>query len=724
MPRYKSFQVAACNLIQLKNQPDISGSQSSNLTKTNRLSIIQHSTNTRASAVETSSGHLRRRENRVTRQSPGNETSRKPRAERDAITERNAVFISRLILDGVIRRGLFRRRSRAVLAKSQKMRQKCVAERTRWTITERVDEGGKRGRKIACKWKIVIGRFDDAARCTRNYEGARSFVLMKAVEWKLRLRSTSLIHICLQFSTLIPMINLVLSAGASLEELPQADDNGSTLHPEEDGTNHEPFTSLEPSISEYKYFDINIPQALEGDIKFQRINHEKLSPFAAIGAKSARAKSLRAVERELTVRGVHTSRCPVFSTSRVQRADNPFRLAAFARLPNGYWCIRHCEVRGLSYLAKEAFRICTDSERHSPTRPSINNTPIYAVSSRSLRSDTRDRAVVAVYYTTLNWHQWLRESGKMVFIAGRLIDRLDCVANSFGNESTDKMDVTSLYSPSVLFLPHPIFTFANSARYLDLRDDRRNGARHGTTWSSRSDDIIVTESISTSIRVFKSARLNYVAISDDRSGTDSRSTAQEWSIKQNIPEEKIKMTQYDRWKETSLKSKVHFKLPPTNGISHMHRTGLDAARSKTKRNEHSALRERAASQIPGTCLKSFGLEESHKHNVSFDERMNKSPGITDARELCEIIETGTTVFRGILTVIMWAKHATNKLEISSSDASSGSGLVVKVLHHTKRFVSPLSCGDSSSDYRLMINASEWGSYQREITINPERGERM
>jgi len=93
----------------------------------------------------------------------------------------------------------------------------------------------------------------------------------------------------------------------------------------------------------------------------------------------------------------------VFSTSRMQRASNPFRLAAFARQPNGYQCIRHCEHAN-PYLVKEAFRICTDSARHSRERSSINNTP-YAMSPHSLRSDTRYREVVTVYYTPFNWHR-------------------------------------------------------------------------------------------------------------------------------------------------------------------------------------------------------------------------------------------------------------------------------------------------------------------------------
>ena len=93
----------------------------------------------------------------------------------------------------------------------------------------------------------------------------------------------------------------------------------------------------------------------------------------------------------------------VFSTSRMQRASNPFRLAAFARQPNGYQCIRHFEHAG-PYLAKEAFRISTDSALVTPERSSINNTP-YAMSAHPLRSDTRYREVVTVYYTSFNWHR-------------------------------------------------------------------------------------------------------------------------------------------------------------------------------------------------------------------------------------------------------------------------------------------------------------------------------
>lgn len=36
------------------------------------------------------------------------------------------------------------------------------------------------------------------------------------------------------------------------------------------------------------------------------------------------------------------------------------------------------------------------------------------------------------------------------------------------------------------------------------------------------------------LQLFKSGHSSYVAISDDRSGTDSRSAAREWLIKQNI----------------------------------------------------------------------------------------------------------------------------------------------------------------------------------------------
>lgn len=64
-------------------------------------------------------------------------------------------------------------------------------------------------------------------------------------------------------------------------------------------------------------------------------------------------------------RGAHCiTHARVFSTSRMQRVGNPFQLAAFARQPNSYQCIRHCEHAD-SYLAKEVFRICTNGARHS-----------------------------------------------------------------------------------------------------------------------------------------------------------------------------------------------------------------------------------------------------------------------------------------------------------------------------------------------------------------------
>lgn len=77
----------------------------SDLTETNRLSITRQKNGAldecRARGIHGDE------KNGLGGQSPSNETSEKPRAERDAITERNAVLISRSIhLDGIIRRAL------------------------------------------------------------------------------------------------------------------------------------------------------------------------------------------------------------------------------------------------------------------------------------------------------------------------------------------------------------------------------------------------------------------------------------------------------------------------------------------------------------------------------------------------------------------------------------------------------------------------------------------
>ncbi|KYN04856.1 ADP-ribosylation factor-like protein 6 [Cyphomyrmex costatus] len=148
----KGFQVVvteACNLIQLKNQPDISGS--SDLTKTNRLSIT-------------------RQENRALDECGGE------------------------------------------LGASMAMGKTGYADNHR----------AMRRRKNR----------DDATQCTRNYEGAHSFVLMKAVEWKFRLHSTSAIAIIAgNFSQFASARRRVTAARfISLILFSRADDNGSTLH--------------------------------------------------------------------------------------------------------------------------------------------------------------------------------------------------------------------------------------------------------------------------------------------------------------------------------------------------------------------------------------------------------------------------------------------------------------------------------------------------------------
>ena len=121
--------------------------------------------------------------------------------------------------------------------------------------------------------------------------------------------------------------------------------------------------------------------------------------------KSPGVKSLEAVERELTVRGVRTaSRTPEFS---LLRECNELAIPSDWLHLRGSRTVTSAFVIASTrtpYLVKEAFRICTDSARHSRERSSINNTP-YAMSPHSLRSDTRYREVVTVYYTPFNWHR-------------------------------------------------------------------------------------------------------------------------------------------------------------------------------------------------------------------------------------------------------------------------------------------------------------------------------
>lgn len=87
-------------------------------------------------------------------QSPGNETSEEPRTQ-NAVTERNAVLILRLILDGIIRRFLFRYRSRVILAKDRTSNSTATEMRGRgnvqWATVERV---GGIGREIARNGKL------------------------------------------------------------------------------------------------------------------------------------------------------------------------------------------------------------------------------------------------------------------------------------------------------------------------------------------------------------------------------------------------------------------------------------------------------------------------------------------------------------------------------------------------------------------------------------------
>jgi hypothetical protein len=64
-------------------------------------------------------------------------------------------------------------------------------------------------KRTARKWKIAIGRSGDATEVR-----ARPFVLMKAAEWKLRLRSTLVIAIIAPLISPLDVITFLINRGA------------------------------------------------------------------------------------------------------------------------------------------------------------------------------------------------------------------------------------------------------------------------------------------------------------------------------------------------------------------------------------------------------------------------------------------------------------------------------------------------------------------------------
>ncbi|EGI62611.1 hypothetical protein G5I_08970 [Acromyrmex echinatior] len=420
----KSFQVVvteAYNLIQLKNQPDIS--DSSDLTETNRLSITRQenraldecrgelgvSTVMRKTGYADNHRAMRRRKNRVRGMRRG-----KKRGFHLAIDTRRYHPTFSLTLGLTIGRVPFLR----------KIEHHDRNARSRKRIVSDCRKGWRYRKGNSAQWKIVIGRFDDATQCTRNYDGAHSFVLMKAVEWKLRLRSTSILQrigIFLLFDNVTHYVtgSFEASQGYCLQH-PKADDNGSTLHSRSTMgpiTGHSHFAEaflpvkyvrnvrckskfwLEPLTVPFKATRTTPFTMLESNVSNGKMPYVDATP----NVNSPGAKSLEAVERELTVRRMRTaSRTPEFS---------PLRECNELAIPSDW-----LHLRG-SRMVTSAFVIASTRTRISrkrlfefpptvhvtPERSSINNTP-YAMSPHSLRSDTRYREVVTVYYTSFNWH--------------------------------------------------------------------------------------------------------------------------------------------------------------------------------------------------------------------------------------------------------------------------------------------------------------------------------
>ncbi|KYN35930.1 hypothetical protein ALC56_09721 [Trachymyrmex septentrionalis] len=122
-----------------------------------------------------------------------------------------------------------------------------------------------------------------------------------------------------------------------------------------------PFTMLESNVSNGKMLYVDV------------------TPIA----NSPGAKSLEAVERELTVRGVRTaSRTPEFSL------------------------LRECNELAIPFdwLHLRGSRMVTSAFVISSTRARISRKRLFEFPPTALRSDTRYREVVTVYYTSFNWH--------------------------------------------------------------------------------------------------------------------------------------------------------------------------------------------------------------------------------------------------------------------------------------------------------------------------------
>jgi len=97
--------------------------------------------------------------------------------------------------------------SRGIPAKSrEKTRGRYARRGARYEVQGRTGGAEKR---TARKWKIAIGRSGDATEVR-----ARPFVLMKAAEWKLRLRSTLVIAIIAPLISPLDVITFLINRGA------------------------------------------------------------------------------------------------------------------------------------------------------------------------------------------------------------------------------------------------------------------------------------------------------------------------------------------------------------------------------------------------------------------------------------------------------------------------------------------------------------------------------
>ncbi|KYQ50044.1 hypothetical protein ALC60_10920 [Trachymyrmex zeteki] len=246
-----------------------------------------------------------------------------------------------------------------------------------------------------------------AMRRRKNHARKTRFVLMKAVEWKLRLRSTSVIAIIapdVNYLGTILIMFLINHTGdkawlsarfISLILFSRADDNGSTLHSR---------STMGPITDRSHFAEAFLPVKYVRNVRLRKSNvsngkmpYVDVTPIVNIRS----SKSLEAIERELKVRVVRTaSRTPEFSLLRecneLAIPSNWLHLRG-SRIVTSAFVIASTRTR----ISRKRFFEFAPTVRVTPERSSINNTPCH----RTPCVPTRDREVVTVYYTSFNWHQ-------------------------------------------------------------------------------------------------------------------------------------------------------------------------------------------------------------------------------------------------------------------------------------------------------------------------------